>query len=146
MYGIELGMALVGSIFAGQFGARFGRKAGLVSAATLSALGAGIQMISHVASMLVGRAIMGFGVGFALVLALAYWSETAPARMRGQIVIFFNIFISVSAFIGACIDQGTHTKPTALAYRIPLIVAVIIPTLLLCVIWLVPESPSKLFS
>lgn len=143
MYGIELGFALVGCCAAGFIGTHFGRKIGLVATAVLCMLGPGIQMISHVPAMLVGRALLGLGAGFAGVFAIAYWSEVATAVLRGKVVIFYQLFINIAAFIGSCINQGTYRKTTAMAYRIPLIVGVIVPFFLLLLVWLIPESPSE---
>ncbi|KAF9885683.1 hypothetical protein FE257_012665 [Aspergillus nanangensis] len=144
MYGIELGFALLGSLAAGSVGTRYGRKAGLVTTALLNMLGAGLQMISYVPGLLVGRAVMGMGVGFAGVFAIAYWSEVAPTELRGQLVIFYQILISIATFVGAAINQGTHAKTDAMSYRIPLLVAVLVPFSLLVLVWIVPESPRWL--
>jgi MFS family permease len=143
MYGIELGFALIGCYAAGSIGARFGRKIGLALTAIVCILGPAIQMISHVPALLVGRAFLGLGAGSAAVLAIAYWSEVATPALRGRVVMFYQLFINLASFVGACINQGTYKKRTSLAYRIPLIVGVIVPVFLLILIWLVPESPRE---
>ncbi len=146
MYGIELGFALVGSVAAGIIGTRFGRKIGLVITSILCMLGPGIQMISHVPAMLVGRGLLGLGAGFAGVFAIAYWSEVATSRLRGKLVMFYQLFTNVASFIGACINQGTYEKKNAMAYRIPLMVGVVVPFFLFLLVWLIPESPSEFFN
>ena len=144
LYGIELGFAIVGSLVSGTFGNRYGRKIGLAITAVLCMLGASLQMIDHVAGLLVGRGLMGMGIGCAAVLAIAYVTEVTPVEIRGQLVTFYQIFTNIAGLIGTLVNQGTYDLPTAMAYRIPLMVGTLVPFLLLLLIWIVPEAPSEL--
>ncbi|KAM0269835.1 hypothetical protein ACHAQH_009637 [Verticillium albo-atrum] len=144
MYGLEVGLVFIGSILSGFFAMRWGRKAGLYCSAAAALLSVGIQMISHYPAMVVGRAIMGCGIGFAASFSIAYWSEIAPAHLRGQIMILYQLSINISNFLGSCVDQGTHNLTTAWAYRAPLL-AMTLPSLIMFgTVWIVPESPRWL--
>ncbi|KAH8660278.1 putative sugar transporter [Xylariales sp. PMI_506] len=144
MYGIEVGFILIGALSAGLISTRFGYKIGLAVASVVCITGPGLQMVSNVVAMTIGRAIMGFGIGLGTVFAISYWTEVTPVEMRSQTTILYQVFITVAGFIGSCVNEGTYQMPTALAYQIPLIVSVIIPCFLLALIWLVPESPRWL--
>jgi SP family sugar:H+ symporter-like MFS transporter len=143
MYGIEVGFAILASLASGQIGSRWGRKAGLILCALSGLLGSGLQMIAAWAAQVVGRAIMGAAIGFAGNFAITYWSEAAPVRLRGVIVIFYNLFVTVPSFIGSCVDEGTFRLDNRWSYRAPLLVTMAAPLLLLLLIRVVPESPRK---
>jgi hypothetical protein len=84
---------------------------------------------------------MGLAIGFTGQFCIPYWSEAAPEYLRGSIVIFYQFFINIPTFIGACVDQGTYQIASDLAYRIPLICTLITPSILLSLIYWLPESP-----
>ena len=72
--------ALVGSLAGGAMGDGMGRKRTILLAAAFFTLGAAIQWLAPGAAILVvGRFIVGFGVGVAAVAAPLYASELAPA-------------------------------------------------------------------
>jgi MFS transporter, SP family, sugar:H+ symporter len=100
-------------------------------------------MIPNYPALLVGRAIGGMPIGFAANFAITYWSEAAPAELRGMAVILYQVFINVASFIGACVDQGTHEWTTRWSYWAPLLVTMIFPVFLLMSIWFIPETPRK---
>lgn len=53
--------------------------------------------------MIVGRAILGLGVGTAAAVAPLYISEVAPTRFRGGLVVIQVIFITGGQFVAYCI-------------------------------------------
>jgi SP family sugar:H+ symporter-like MFS transporter len=143
MYGIGVGFVLIGSLVAGLISTPLGYKKGLILAGIICIIGPALQTISHVAAMTVGRAVMGFGIGLATVYVISYWSEVTTPAMRSRTTILYQLFIQLAGLVGACVNQGTHDMPSALAYQIPLIVSICIPVILLLLIWVVPESHSK---
>lgn len=144
MYGLELGFALLASVASGAIGSRWGRKTGLILCAITGLIGSAIQMIASWPAQIVGRLFMGMSIGFAGNFTITYWSETAPGHLRGVIVIFYQLFINVPNFIGACVNQGTHALPNRWSYRGPLLTTMIMPILLLIFVKVVPESPRQL--
>ncbi|KAF7554729.1 hypothetical protein G7Z17_g2703 [Cylindrodendrum hubeiense] len=86
-----LGMA-IGSLFAGWFQDRVGRKLSLMAGSIISALGATVIFLSYIPPAIgtkrilffVGKVIQGFSVGILKVTAMTYVSETAPVALRGS--------------------------------------------------------------
>lgn len=144
MYGLEVVFIVIGSTAAGWLSNFHGRKVGHYLCAIATIIGAALQMPPHYAVMVVGRCIMGLAVGFAATFSISFWSEIAPAQMRGVIVIFYQFFLNIANFIGSCIDQGTHGILNGWAYRAPLLTMMAPALLMIGLVWLVPESPRYL--
>ena len=84
----------VGAFFAGWLADRFGRKRLLLASAVLfivSAWGSGLAGTSLV--FVIYRVIGGLAVGAASVMAPAYISEIAPARIRGRLTTVQQVAI-----------------------------------------------------
>ena len=62
--------------------------------------------------VVLGRCISGMGIGFALNFAIAYWTETTPASLRGSVVVLYQGITNVAQFVAQCVNQGTHTMDT----------------------------------
>ncbi|KAL4963199.1 putative MFS myo-inositol transporter [Aspergillus stella-maris] len=87
--------ALIASPLAGILADRLGRKKVILVADILFTLGALIQAItSEVWWMIVGRSIVGLGVGSASLVTPLYISELAPSNARGRLVIILSLFIT----------------------------------------------------
>lgn len=144
----------VGAFFAGWLADHFGRKPLLMAAAVLfiiSAWGSGISATSF--EFVCFRILGGLAVGAASVMAPAYISEIAPARLRGtltsiqQFAIIFGLF---SAFVSNYLlakYAGASTAEFWMGYEawrwmfwIELIPAV----LFLIALLFIPESPRYL--
>lgn len=86
-----LGMA-IGSLFAGWFQDRVGRKMSLMLGSIISAIGAVVIFLSYLPPdmetkrvlFFVGKVVQGFSVGILKVTAMTYISETAPVALRGS--------------------------------------------------------------
>ncbi|BEI95630.1 hypothetical protein CcaverHIS631_0105790 [Cutaneotrichosporon cavernicola] len=79
--------ALFGGLGAGALSDARGRKGVLFLANIVFIVGALLQAAAHaVSTMVVGRFIVGLGVGLASCIAPLYIGELAPTRMRGRLV------------------------------------------------------------
>ena len=54
--------------------------------------------------LLIGRIIVGFGIGIAAMAVPMYIAELAPADVRGRLVVVNNMFITGGQFIATVID------------------------------------------
>ncbi len=90
-----------GAFFAARLADRFGRRSLLIVAAgffLVSAWGSGSAGSSG--TFVVFRILGGLAVGAASVLAPAYISEIAPARLRGTLTTIYALFALLSiAFV-----------------------------------------------
>lgn len=144
-----------GAFFAGNLADHFGRRSLLLVAAvcfTISAWGSGISASSL--EFILYRVLGGLAVGAASVLAPAYISEVAPARIRGrlssiqQIAIIFGLFAAfLSNYLIAHSAGGSALNELALGYQawrwmfwVEIVPAVLFFFALLCI----PESPRFL--
>ncbi|KAL4929602.1 putative MFS myo-inositol transporter [Aspergillus undulatus] len=87
--------ALIASPLAGILADRLGRKKVILVADILFTLGAFIQAAtSEVCGMVIGRSIVGLGVGSASLVTPLYISELAPSNARGRLVTILSLFIT----------------------------------------------------
>ena len=129
----------------GPLGNRFGRRWGLAAAAATSAIGPAVQAgATRWFEMVLGRCISGLGIGFAINFAVAYWSEATPAVLRGTVVVLYQGVTNVSQFIAQCVNQGTYRYNNRWSYRIPLLMELVAPTLLLAFLSWMPDTPRMI--
>ena len=144
----------VGAFFAGRLADTYGRKSLLIVAAVLfivSAWGSGIATESL--EFIIYRIIGGLAVGAASVMAPAYISEIAPARIRGtlttiqQVAIIGGLFSAfVSNYILADI-AGASVSELWLGYdawRWMFWIELAPAFLFLIALFFIPESPRYL--
>ncbi len=99
--------ALIGSLAGGSLADRYGRRRAVLIAGALFVAGAALQALAPAVGVLVlGRLIVGFGVGVAAVAAPLYGSELAPAAHRGRFVAAYQLAITIGIFLAYLIDAA----------------------------------------
>ncbi|KAF5372878.1 hypothetical protein D9758_001557 [Tetrapyrgos nigripes] len=138
---------VVGALTAGPIGDYTGRKGALAAACTFVIIGVILQMVvagSH-PLLIVGRLILGMGVGVISNAVPLYLSEIPPTEIRGVVVSSWQLMLAIGQVIGACVGQGTKELNSTAAYRIPIALnLVFILSIYGGLLWL-PESPRWLF-
>ncbi|KAK9681428.1 hypothetical protein RND81_10G001400 [Saponaria officinalis] len=136
--------AIVGAGTGGYLNDRIGRKPTMIIADVLFFIGAIVMALSPAPWMIIiGRVIVGLGVGMASMTAPLYISETSPARIRGALVSTNGLLITGGQFLSYLINLG-FTKVTG-TWRWMLGVAAV-PALVQCILMLtLPESPRWLY-
>ena len=104
MLGIVTSLALAGAAigagFAGTLSDRFGRRPILISTACVFVVGGLVSAFAPVLSiLLLGRLLVGFGIGGASMLTPLYLAEIAPARERGALVSFSQLAVTVGILV-----------------------------------------------
>lgn len=85
--GVFAAGGLLGCILMTWMGDAFGRKVAIQVTSVLCVIAGVIQAASvHIAMFLVGRFLMGVGVGMVNVITPLYQSEISPAHLRGRMV------------------------------------------------------------
>jgi len=131
--------ALVGALVAGVLADKIGRRFTILLAAILFTLGALLEALAPGTTVLViGRLVVGFGVGVASVAAPLYAAEQAPTRLRGRFVSMYQLAITIGIFIAYLVDQALINNDM---WRVMLGVSAV-PAILLFVVMLpMPDSP-----
>lgn len=57
--------------------------------------------------------------------------------------MLYQGLVNLTAFLGASIIQGVHGLSSKWAWRAPVVVMMIAPFIMLCLIPLLPETPSE---
>ncbi|KAH7352726.1 hypothetical protein KP509_19G060500 [Ceratopteris richardii] len=135
-----------GAIFAGHFANRFGRRMTLGFAAAVFFVGAVVLAAApNFALLMVGRILTGIGVGFAMMIAPLYSAEISPARIRGFLVSFTEIFIDVGLLLGYIVGFALQFFSPRFNWRLMLGIGAL-PSILLAygAFFILPESPRWL--
>eukprot|EP00250_Pteridium_aquilinum_P021888 c25257_g1_i2 orf=997-2514(+) len=136
--------ALVATFFASVVSRRLGRKATMLCAGVFFIAGTIIGTAAQNLTMIIiGRALLGCGLGFANLAVPIYLSEIAPPSMRGALNMLFGVYIAVGILSGNIVNY-LAAKVHPWGWRISLGIAGI-PALLItfCGLILV-ETPSSL--
>ncbi len=92
--------AVLGAIFSGLPGERFGRRDSLRGMALLYVISAlGCAFAWNLPALFVFRLLGGLGIGGSSVLGPMYISELAPAKLRGRLVGAFQINIVIGILL-----------------------------------------------
>ena len=92
--------------------------------------------------MVVGRLIIGFGVGAASMIAPAYIAEVAPRRFRGRLVVIDVLCITGGQLLAYGIDAAFYNVNQGWRFMVGL--AGVPAVVLFCLLPWLPESPRHL--
>ncbi|GAA97708.1 uncharacterized protein L969DRAFT_91119 [Mixia osmundae IAM 14324] len=135
--------AILGSLAAGLLSDWMGRKKTVLLASVFFTIGSLEQAASQVVKELVlGRVIVGLGVGIASMVIPVYFAELAPARFRGRLVSALVVLITggqvLAYVIGAAFANVQH------GWRWMLGLSAVPPILQLIMSFSLPETPRYL--
>ncbi|KAI1646073.1 general substrate transporter [Daldinia loculata] len=137
----------VGSLSVGPFSSRFGRRQGLWAASLLNCIATAIMIgTTNLGALYFARFVLGISVGWFLTFAQVYINEAAPAHLRGIAFAVYQSQLSIGSIVGSAIDYGTHTMLGKEAYRIPLAIFFVAPTIQTIALFFFPESPRWLMT
>ncbi|CAD6225872.1 unnamed protein product [Miscanthus lutarioriparius] len=136
--------AIVGAGAGGWMNDRFGRRPSILIADILFLAGSIVMAFAPAPPVIiVGRVLVGLGVGMASMTSPLYISEASPARIRGALVSTNGLLITAGQFLSYLINLA-FTKVNG-TWRWMLGVAGV-PALLQFVLMLaLPESPRWLY-
>jgi sugar porter (SP) family MFS transporter len=139
---IVLAGAIVGALTGGGLSDRFGRRLTLLATSIVFIAGAILcAAATSIAALVVGRVIVGLGIGLACTTVPVYISEVAPPEARGWQVSLFQLAITIG-ILGAYLVDFAYAKSEAWRWMLGLAV---IPGIILGVGMLfLPESPRWL--
>ncbi|KAF7171289.1 hypothetical protein CNMCM5623_003716 [Aspergillus felis] len=144
--------AFFGAFFAYPVGHFWGRKWGLLFAASIFTLGAGLMLGANgdrgLGLLYGGRVLAGLGVGAGSNITPIYISEMAPPSIRGRLVGVYELGWQIGGLVGFWINYGVSETmaPSHKQWIIPFAVQLIPSGFLLIGAVFLKESPRWLFS
>ena len=93
--------AVIGAVIGGKLVDYFGRRKVIIVTAVVFSLGAifGASLAQNVPWLIIGRIIIGIAIGIASFAAPLYISEIAPVNIRGKLVGFNQLAVTVGIVI-----------------------------------------------
>ncbi|KAH8500364.1 hypothetical protein H0E87_015575 [Populus deltoides] len=136
--------ALIASFLASKTCSKFGRKPTMQLASLFFIGGVALTTFAvNIEMLIIGRLLLGCGVGFANQAVPLFLSELAPAKIRGALNISFQLFITIGILIANIVNYAVG-KIHPYGFRISLGIAGV-PALLLCFGSLaIYETPTSL--
>lgn len=135
---------LLASFVASTITRRFGRKPSMLAGGISFLVGAGLNGGAiNVAMLIVGRILLGVGVGFANQSVPVYLSEMAPANYRGALNIMFQLAITIGILCANLINYGTG-KVTPWGWRLSLGLAAVPAAIMTLGSALLPDTPNSM--
>ena len=139
---IALAGAAGGAAVAGLLADRFGRRPILIATALVFVAGAIFSAIADsLLLLLIGRLLVGIGIGGASMLTPLYLSEIAPAKKRGALVSFNQLAVTLGILVSYLVGYGFAASG---AWRWMLGLGGVPGVILAASMLLLPETPRWL--
>ncbi|OEL28151.1 Sugar transport protein 5 [Dichanthelium oligosanthes] len=97
----------------------------------------------NIAMLIIGRMLLGFGLGFTIQAAPVYLSESAPARWRGAFTSAYNTFIVIGILSATVTNYFTDRIPVW-GWRVSLGLAAIPGIIIVAGAFFISDTPSSL--
>ncbi|KAI5239125.1 hypothetical protein E4T43_06885 [Aureobasidium subglaciale] len=141
---IFLTAGLIGAFIVDPLNKYLGRRGEIfLTAACLTATPIGSGFAQSWQGLLAARFVMGIGIGAKNATVPIYSAEMAPARIRGALVMFWQLWVVIGIFLGFCANVIVKDVPR-IAWRLQLGSAFIPSFILMVGIFFCPESPRWL--
>ncbi|XP_020095411.1 sugar carrier protein C-like [Ananas comosus] len=137
--------ALIASFFASVVTRVFGRKWSMFGGGITFLIGAALNGAArNVLMLILGRILLGIGVGFANQSVPVYLSEMAPARLRGMLNIGFQLMITIGILCANLINYGTAKIKGGWGWRVSLALAAVPAGIITVGSLFLPDTPNSL--
>ena len=137
--------AIIGAFFGGKLADRYGRRNMIIIAAIIfggSAIGTALS--PNVIVLIIGRIVVGIAIGMASFIAPLYVSELSPPKIRGSLVSFNQLFITIGIVISYLVDLALASLFPINGWRYMFGLAAIPAVILLVAMIFMPSSPRWL--
>ncbi|KAL5121589.1 hypothetical protein ACEQ8H_000661 [Pleosporales sp. CAS-2024a] len=124
-----------------------GRREAIFWSAVITLIGGVMQGASQsIAMFLVGRLIVGFGMGLAQTSTPTLLAETVPVQYRGFAMGLYYACWGVGTLVASGVCYGTQNLSTTWAWRIPSFLQAAPSVWCFAILLFIPESPRWLIA
>ncbi|XVE49722.1 hypothetical protein DITRI_Ditri01bG0103900 [Diplodiscus trichospermus] len=137
--------AFVASFFASVVTRTSGRKASMFIGSIACLIGSIFNGIAkNVIYLIIGRLLLGVGVGFANQSVPVYLSEMAPARIRGALSIGFQMAVTIGILTAGITNYCTSKIKGGLGWRVSLCLPGVPAIMMAIGAVLLPDTPHSM--
>ena len=138
--------ALIGALSGSYIGDLLGRRKVIAIGGLLTLIGEVLECSSFsLAQFIVGRIIIGMGVGMMSATVPVWQSECSSSKNRGKHVVLDGAFISLGYTFESWIDLGFYEfKTGSVTWRPPIAIAIFFSLMVMATVFFMPESPRWL--
>uniref|UniRef100_A0A453C3Y3 Major facilitator superfamily (MFS) profile domain-containing protein n=1 Tax=Aegilops tauschii subsp. strangulata TaxID=200361 RepID=A0A453C3Y3_AEGTS len=135
---------VLSSLVASRVTRRVGRQAVMLTGGALFLAGSAVNAAAvNIAMLIVGRMLLGFGVGFTAQAAPLYLAETSPAKWRGAFTTAYHVFLVIGTLAATVANYFTNRIP-GWGWRVSLGLAGVPAIVVVLGALFVPDTPSSL--
>jgi hypothetical protein len=135
--------AVLGTFLGGSFMLYYGRRKAIAVDSGFFLVGPIVMAFAwNVEGLVIGRLIVGMGIGISAVVVPAYLGEVSPAKVRGRVVELYEVMLCFGMLSAALVDAALDAVPGNWRWMVG---APAIPALVMAVAAMyLPESPRWL--
>ncbi|XP_008787055.1 sugar transport protein MST6-like [Phoenix dactylifera] len=136
---------LISTFFASTVTRVLGRKASMLCGGAAFLIGSALNGAAvNVVMLIVGRVLLGVGVGFANQAVPLYLSEIAPPNLRGALNIGFQLATTIGILIANLVNYGTNKIEGGYGWRISVALAAVPAGIMTVGALFLPDTPNSL--
>ncbi|KAM0023700.1 putative sugar transport protein STP/MST-like, plant [Helianthus debilis subsp. tardiflorus] len=136
---------LVATFFASPVTRAFGRRPSILIGGAAFLAGAALGGAAYnIYMLIIGRVLLGVGVGFANQSVPLYLSEMAPSHYRGAFNMCFQLCVGIGVLAANLLNYGTEKIKGGWGWRISLAMAAVPALILTLGTLFLPETPNSL--
>ncbi|KAL7611861.1 hexose carrier protein HEX6 [Lactuca sativa] len=136
---------LIATFFASPITRAFGRKPSILIGGVAFLAGAAFGGAAYnIYMLIIGRVLLGVGVGFANQSVPLYLSEMAPSRYRGAFNMGFQFCVGIGVLAANLLNYGIQKIEGGWGWRISLAMAAVPASILTIGALFLPETPNSL--
>ncbi|KAJ7688296.1 general substrate transporter [Mycena rosella] len=136
-----------GALIAGPATEVYGRRGGMFLGGLFILVGSIVSVNAQSrGAFLGGRFVLGFGIAISTTAAPTWVTEIAPPQWRGRLGSMYNSCFFIGSIPATGSMVGSAKLNSTWAWRLPLILQIAPPLIVMSCVWFCPESPRWLIS